>query len=183
MRRLQASAVLDQSERTCFALKELDCAEGAPTVSVSGGEPLLYVVELLHRVSNEYASAISLASVMGSRASSHEAKSALETVIEHLVQLATAHRVLLPPVVDGTVHLGDYLDAALPSQSGGGARAAGTTLRLAVGSPWHSTLRAAGASDLSSPSSSPTRRATACRQGAAKFSFRPASTAVGSYAA
>ena len=82
---------------------------GAPTVPVPGGEPLLYAAELLHRVSNEYASAISLASVMASRASSPEAKNALETVIEHLVQLATAHRVLLPPVVDGTADLGDYV--------------------------------------------------------------------------
>ena len=42
--------------------------KGAPTVPVSGDEPPLYVVELLHRVSNEYASAISLASVMAARA-------------------------------------------------------------------------------------------------------------------
>ena len=73
---------------------------GASTVPASGGKPLLYVAELLHRVSNEYASAISLASVMASRAPSPEVRSALKTVIEHLVQLATAHRVLLPPVVD-----------------------------------------------------------------------------------
>ena len=108
---------------------------GAPTVPVSGGEPLLYVAELLHRVSNEYASAISLASVMASRASSHEAKSALETVIEHLVQLATAHRVLLPPVVDGTVDLGDYLTRLCQAKVAAELERRGTTLRLAVGSP------------------------------------------------
>jgi two-component sensor histidine kinase len=76
---------------------------------VFGGEPLVYVAELLHRVSNGYAGAISLASVMASRASSPEAKSALGTVIEHLFRLAAVHRVLLPPVADGTVDLGDYL--------------------------------------------------------------------------
>ena len=80
---------------------------GVPTVPAPGGEPLLYVAELLHRVSNECASAISLASVMASRASSPEVRSALESVIEHLAQLATAHRVLLPPVVDGTADPGD----------------------------------------------------------------------------
>jgi two-component sensor histidine kinase len=78
---------------------------GAPTVPLSGSEPLLYVAELLHRVSNEYASTISLASVMASRASSPEVKSALKTVIEHLVRLASAHRVLLPPVDGGTADL------------------------------------------------------------------------------
>jgi two-component sensor histidine kinase len=80
---------------------------GVPTVPAPGGEPLLYVAELLHRVSNECASAISFASAIASRASSPEAKSALKTVIEHLVQLASAHRVLLPSVVDGTADPGD----------------------------------------------------------------------------
>ena len=98
---------------------------GASTVPASGGEPLLYVAELLHRVSNEYASAISLASVMASRASSPEVRSALETVIEHLVQLATAHRVLFPPRCQRNRRPWRLPDAALPSQSGGGTRAAG----------------------------------------------------------
>jgi two-component sensor histidine kinase len=108
---------------------------GAPTVPVSGGEPLLHLVELLHRVSNEYASAISLASVMASRASSHEAKSALKIVIEHLVQLASAHRALLPPVVDGPVDLGDYLTRLCQAKVAAELERRGTTLRLAVGSP------------------------------------------------
>lgn len=108
---------------------------GAPTVPPSGGEPLLYVAELLHRVSNEYASAISLASVMASRTSSHEAKSALETVIEHLLQLATTHRVLLPPVVDGTADLGDYLTRLCQAKVAAELERRGTTLRLAVVSP------------------------------------------------
>jgi two-component sensor histidine kinase len=106
-----------------------------PTVPPSGGEPLLYVAELLHRVSNEYASAISLASVMASRTSSHEAKSALQTVIEHLLQLATTHRVLLPPVVDGTVDLGDYLTRLCQAKVAAELERRGTTLRLAVVSP------------------------------------------------
>lgn len=107
---------------------------GASTVPVSNGDPLLYVVELLHRVSNEYASAISLASVVASRASSHEAKNALETVIEYLVKLASAHRVLLPPVVDGTADLGDYVTRLCQAKVAADLERRGTTLRLAVGS-------------------------------------------------
>jgi two-component sensor histidine kinase len=103
-----------------------------PTVPPSGGEPLLYVAELLHRVSNEYASAISLASVMASRTSSPEARSALKTVIEHLVQLASAHRVLLPPVVDGTVDLGAYLARLCQAKAAAELERRGTTLRLVV---------------------------------------------------
>ena len=106
---------------------------GAPTVPVSGGEPLLYVVELLHRVSNEYASAISLASVMASRARpAPKQRSALKTVIEHLVQLASAHRVLLPPVVDGTADLGDYVTRLCRAKVAAELERRGTTLRLAV---------------------------------------------------
>ncbi len=103
-----------------------------PTLPPSGGEPLLYVAELLHRVSNEYASAISLASVMASRASSPEARSALKTVIEHLVQLASAHRALLPPVVDGTVDLGDYRARLCQAKAAAELERRGTTLRLVV---------------------------------------------------
>ena len=81
---------------------------GAPTIPVSGGEPLLYVVELLHRISNGVRERNFIGINHGiARVSSHEAKSALKTVIEHLVQLASTYRVLLPPV-DGTADLGEY---------------------------------------------------------------------------
>ena len=100
-----------------------------PQYLVSGAEPLLYVAELLHRVSNEYAGAISFASVMASRASSPEARSALKTVIEHLVQLASAHRVLF---ADGTADLGDYLTRLCQAKVAAELERRGTTLRLAV---------------------------------------------------
>ena len=108
---------------------------GTPSVPASCGEPLLYLEELLHRVSNEYASAISLASVMASRASTDEAKMALETVIEHLAQRAAVHRVLSPPVVDGTTDLGDYLMRLCRAKVAAELERRGTTLRLAVVSP------------------------------------------------
>ena len=144
---------------------------GASTVPASGGEPLLYVAELLHRVSNEYASAISLASVMASRAPSPEVRSALKTVIEHLVQLATAHRVLLPPVVDGTADLGDYLTRLCQAKVAVELERRGTTLRLAVVSPValeHSRCWRVGliVSELITNAARP-----ACRQGMANFRF------------
>src|SRR5882757_9448867 len=80
----------------------------SPTVLGPRSEPSLYMAELLHRVGNEYAIAIALAST-ASRKSSTEAKAALETVIQHLAQLGTVHRLLLPPAVEEGVDLGDYL--------------------------------------------------------------------------
>ena len=142
---------------------------GTPSVPASGGEPLLYLEELLHRVSNEYASAISLASVMASRASTDEAKMALETVIEHLAQRAAVHRVLSPPVVDGTTDLGDYLMRLCRAKVAAELERGVRPCAWLSCPPWYLTMRAAGASDLSSPSSSPMRRVTAGRQGAAKF--------------
>ena len=103
---------------------------GASTVPASGVEPLLYVAELLHRVSNEYASAISLASVMASRAPSPEVKSTLKTDSE-----TTGPAGLLPPVVDGTADLGDYLTRLCQAKVAAELERRGTTLRLAVVSP------------------------------------------------
>src|SRR6266478_5666897 len=51
-----------------------------PTALGSRSEPPLYMAELLHRLGNEYANAIALASVTASRTTSAEAKAALEPV-------------------------------------------------------------------------------------------------------
>jgi hypothetical protein len=50
---------------------------------------LLYVAEVLHRVRNEYAEAIAMASVMASHSASRETKVTLEKVIEYLTRFAT----------------------------------------------------------------------------------------------
>ena len=105
-----------------------------PTALESGAAPLLYGAELLHRVNNEYASAISLVSVMASRSSSHEVQSALRKVIEHLTQLAKAHRVLSPPVVEGAADLGDYLTRLCKAKAVE-LEQHGTSLRLTILSP------------------------------------------------
>ena len=77
--------------------------------ATSGPESLLYVGELLHRVKNEYAIAIALASMISSRSSSQETKVALEQVIECLTRFAKTHRLLSPPALEGVTDLGDYL--------------------------------------------------------------------------
>jgi two-component sensor histidine kinase len=62
------------------------------------GEPiersLLYVIELLHRVQNDYTRAISLASTMEMRSS--EAKDALRQIVDHLLASAKAYHLLWP---------------------------------------------------------------------------------------
>lgn len=153
-----------------------------PTLPPSGGEPLLYVAELLHRVSNEYASAISLASVMASRASSPEARacsrlslniwSSWPRLIGRFCRPLSTEPSTLATTWRGFAKL------KRRRNSSGGAR----PCVLLSYPPWRSTTRAAGASDLSSPSSSRMRRATACRQGAAKFWFRSPPTPRRSYA-
>jgi two-component sensor histidine kinase len=76
---------------------------------ISGTDALLYVAELLHRVKNEYAKMIALASVLASRSLSEETKVALEKVIECLTRSAKIHQLLSPPTFDGVTDLGDYL--------------------------------------------------------------------------
>jgi two-component sensor histidine kinase len=61
---------------------------------------LLYVMEFLHRVQNEYTKAISFASVIARRSSNPEAKAALSQMIEHLLASANAHNLLLPRVAE-----------------------------------------------------------------------------------
>lgn len=62
------------------------------------GEPversLLYVIELLHRVQNDYTRAISLASTMEMRSS--ETKDALRQIVDHLLASAKAYHLLWP---------------------------------------------------------------------------------------
>ena len=106
-----------------------------PTALESGSEPSLYMAELLHRVTNEYHSAIALASVTASRTSSSEAKAVLETVIQHLVQLAAVHRLLLPPAGEESIDLGDYLARLCQAKLAAELERHRTTLHLSVESP------------------------------------------------
>jgi two-component sensor histidine kinase len=64
---------------------------------------MVYIAELLHRVQNEYTTAISLASTMAFRSVTPEAKAALSQMINHLLASAKAHRLLLPRSPAGLV--------------------------------------------------------------------------------
>jgi two-component sensor histidine kinase len=63
----------------------------------------LLLSELIHRTSNEYARAISLASLMAARSSNSETKVALNEMINQLLATAEAHRALRPPITEGLV--------------------------------------------------------------------------------
>jgi hypothetical protein len=57
---------------------------------------LLLVAEVLHRVANDYTRAVSFASLMASKASTDEARSALNEVANHLQIIAKTHKILRP---------------------------------------------------------------------------------------
>jgi len=69
---------------------------------------LLHIAELLHRVGNDYTRTVSLASLMASKASTDEARLALNKVADHLQIIAKTNKVLRPPSGDELV---DFTDA------------------------------------------------------------------------
>ena len=56
---------------------------------------LLHVAEVLHRVANDYTRTVSLASLMASKASTDEARSALNEVANHLQIIAKTHKTFV----------------------------------------------------------------------------------------
>jgi two-component sensor histidine kinase len=70
---------------------------------------MLHVAELLHRIGNDYTRAILFASLQAANASSNEARSALNEVVNHLQATAEMHRVLRPPSVVGSADLTDTI--------------------------------------------------------------------------
>ena len=71
-------------------------------------EPSLFLGELAHRVSNEYAAVISRVELAAARATTTEAKVTLEQTAERLHDFASVHRALQMPAED-RVELSDYL--------------------------------------------------------------------------
>jgi len=61
---------------------------------------VLYVMEFVHRVQNEFAKAISFASMIARQSSNPEAKAVLSQMIDHLFASANANKLLLPRVAD-----------------------------------------------------------------------------------
>jgi two-component sensor histidine kinase len=78
---------------------------------------MLQVAELLHRIGNDYAAAIAFASLLAATASSDEARSALNEVVNHLQSAAEMYRVLRPPSVAGSADLTDKIARLCRAQS------------------------------------------------------------------
>lgn len=85
----------------------------AQGLTMDGGELLL--AELLHRVNNEFASAVSIVSRASARSDSDEVKSALATVSDRLVAYAAVNRALQRPTdsieIDASAYLRELCEA------------------------------------------------------------------------
>ena len=73
--------------------------------------PWLYLAEMVHRVRNEYASAIAAASVRAARSLNPETRAALDEIAERLYAFAGAHQLMQPPVGGGSLDLVRHLTA------------------------------------------------------------------------
>jgi two-component sensor histidine kinase len=100
------------------------------------GDRLLPVAELLHRVRNEYARIISLASTIAAKSSSNETKAALSDIITDLHSTAEIHSVLRPPLGDGPADLTEVFTRLCCAMSESPAfRRRGIKLELRVDHP------------------------------------------------
>jgi two-component sensor histidine kinase len=79
-----------------------------PQNGQSGASALL-VGELLHRIRNDYARTISFVSIVSSRSRNQHAKMALREITDHLHNAAEMHRLLSPPIGEGTGELTEIL--------------------------------------------------------------------------
>jgi two-component system, chemotaxis family, sensor kinase Cph1 len=96
---------------------------------------MLYVREVLHRISNEYTNAISFAHNLAVNSSSQEAKAAAEKITRHLHALADAHRALSPPPGDEPADLTENLSGLCRAMTSAWLIPEGITLQLAVPGP------------------------------------------------
>jgi two-component sensor histidine kinase len=96
---------------------------------------MLYVRELLHRISNEYTNAISFAHSVAASSSSVEAKAAAEKIARQLHALADAHRLLSPPAGDEPADLADNLSELCRVMTSAWLIPETITLQLAVPGP------------------------------------------------
>ena len=67
------------------------------------------MMEMAHRVTNEYASAIGCLSLAATRTSDSAAKAALDHAMTRLIDFARTHRALQPPSWTAETDLADYL--------------------------------------------------------------------------
>src|ERR1700722_8537435 len=88
-----------------------------PISALRSRAEMLQVAELLHRIGNDYTRAIAFASLRAANASSNEARSALNEVVNHLHAAAEMHRVLRPPSVAESADLTDTIARLCRAQS------------------------------------------------------------------
>jgi two-component system, chemotaxis family, sensor kinase Cph1 len=96
---------------------------------------MLYVRELLHRISNEYTNIISFARSVADGSSSVEAKAAANKITQRLHVLAEAHRALCPPSGDEPIDLADNLSGLCRAMTSAWLTPEGIKLQLAVPGP------------------------------------------------
>jgi two-component sensor histidine kinase len=95
----------------------------------------LYVTEFLHRVSNEYTCAISLATRLAARSAHEETKAALLQIIDRLHALAAAHQILQPPLATAFADLSANLTQLCHAMTSPGLAERGIELHLAITEP------------------------------------------------
>lgn len=98
----------------------------------SGGEPLILVAEITHRVANEYAHAISSLRRAAQDAPDAQSRASLKGAAERLWAYAQAHRALRPPVAPGRVDLGEHLTSLCAALSAASLTDRGVRLTLAT---------------------------------------------------
>lgn len=96
--------------------------------ALSGRDLLL--AELLHRINNEYASAVSMMSCAAARSRNDEVKAALADVSDRLMAFAAVHRVLAAPTDGINIDLSAYLRDLCESISRSKLADRGITLAL-----------------------------------------------------
>jgi two-component sensor histidine kinase len=72
-------------------------------------EEQLLVREITHRINNEFASAVSVVSLIASRSNNEEVKLALAVVLEHLNSYARVHRALQMPSQTSSINASEYM--------------------------------------------------------------------------
>jgi two-component sensor histidine kinase len=98
------------SNAACFGGTSATSASESLAPSGGGNMEALLLRESWHRVNNEFASAISLISVMAKRCRSREAKAVLASVEDRLQSYARVQQSLRIPEHDVTIELAAYLD-------------------------------------------------------------------------
>lgn len=92
--------------------------------------PWLYVAEVMHRVSNDYAIAIASASLKAARSVHPETRAALLELAQRLLASAEAHRLIQSPIGDGKVDLVAHISGLCRAFAAGRAHAALITLQV-----------------------------------------------------